>query len=728
MAHAQYAPPGPPRYAPPQIDVISGGGNLLAGSMWISVQGQNRAGLNLHSAPQFVSWNDGDRIDITLPESYRPSACEPIAWVISGSEDDDVINMAQLCEVPAFESGGADTVLPFTVSLYERTHVQLRQSVPNAAALPAGTRRIHGMMRGLEDLGFIYRYDEYEVRADEPPRYLLAAPGGWVRVGNYSTFYSTWDTTAEGGCDRPISLLDDPRDVVKPRYEADGSVSRPVRFWLFFDRRIAGDAAGPGKRAGLSFFINGEPYSQLIKAGNQVQVLVHGYGNINSGELDVTDLINVGGLRNLEFGEPLYTLERSLAGGIAVVFDVSLQIDAANFAGDVVNGDVISVAPRWLPGGGTYVPGVTSLLGNVATEYNNGILRVHPRTGYSLRTEPGELYLFDRVSTLDATVVYGLQENTPGQKAILDSNGYWRVVQSSTSVQEPEIIRAVVSTESGESRARWGEYFTVAANSSIEVVITHPQLIRGDYPDLIAASDSPELNATGIAIYVQRMSNLEIRRFEYGVVSGTGTAQDIALGDFTAGAVVTELPSDPSSDFGFWHPTTPLTTELATGSFLADDYRIAYSYLYDGSTASKINHQPDPLTYLQEFRADLGRIAYTNVAQQFSGYQGLVPVQVADADTISFDLSKGNRFELTLDGTRAFRFLAAPYRLRPGNFDLWIFTPGNTELLFSDAYKFPAGGETSITQIAGGTRVHVLSCVVSSQGLILATLSPYYVV
>ena len=728
MAHAQYAPPGPSRYAPPTIEVVSGGGNLLAGSLWISVQGQNRAGLNLHSTPQYVSWNNGDRIDITLPESYRPSACEPIAWVISGAETDDVLDMAQLCEVPAFESGGADTVLPFTVSLFERTHVELRQSVPNVSALPSGTRRIHGMMRGVESLGFIYRYDEYDSRPDDSPRYLLAAPGGWVRVGNFSTFYSLWDTTAEGGCDRAISLLDDPRDVIKPRYEADGSVSRPVRFWLYFDRRVAGDAAGPGRRAGLSFFINGEPYSQLIKSGDQVQVIVHGYGNINTGELDVTDLINVGGLRNLEFGEPLYTLERSLAGGIALVFDVSLQINAANFAGDIVNGDVISVAPRWLPAGGTYVPGVTSLLGNVATEYNNGILRVHPRTGYSLRTEPGELFLFDRVSTLDATVVYGLQEDTPGQKVILDSNGYWRTVPSSTAVKEPEIIRAVVSTEQGESRAQWGDFFTLEENSSIEVSIVHPQLIRGDYPDVIAGSDSPELNATGIAIYVQQMGSLHIRRFDYGVVSGVGTPQDILLSDFTAGASVSDLPSDPSPDFGFWHPTTPFVTELGGGLFPAGTYRVAYSYLYDGSTASKINHRPDPLTYLREFRADLSYTAYTNVAQQFSGYQGLEPVQIPDANTVSFDLSLGNRFELHLDPARPSRFLAAPTRLRPGNFDIWIFTEGACELSFSNVYKFASGADNQITQLPGATRVHVLSCVAGSNGLVLCTLSPFYVV
>ena len=728
MAHAQYAPPGPKRYAPPIIEVISGGGSLLAGSLYFCAQGQNRAGLNLHSTPQLVSWGDGDRIDITIPESYFPNGCEPIAWVISASEDDDVMNMVQVCEVSAFDPGGGETALPFTISLSRRTHVELRRSVPNVSNLPSGDHLISGMTRGVDELGFLYRYDETDLRPDDPPRHLSATPGGWSRVGNYSTFYSTWDTTAEGGCDRPVSLLEDPRDVVAPRYDADGGQSPSVRFWLFFDRRVAGDVAGAGRRMGLSFFINGEPYSQLIKSGNQVQVIVHGYGNINTGELDVSGLDNIGGLKSLEFGEPLYTLERTLAGGMAVVFDVSLQIDAANFAGDIVNGDVISVSPRWLPAGGTYVPGITGLLGNVAKEYSGGILRVLPRTGYSLQAEPGELFLFDRASTLDGTVVYGLQENTPGQKIILDSNGYWRTVSASTLVQEPEIIRALVSTEAGESRARWGDFIELQANAALRATISHPSMIRADHPDVIAATPIAELNATAIAIYVQQMSSLEIRRFEYGLVSGTGIPQEIIISDFTAGAVVPNLPADPSNDFGFWHPVIPVVDEFGTGVFVAGDYRVAYTYVYDGSTASKINHRPEPLTYLQELRADFGKIAYTNAAQQFSGYQGLTPVTIQDADTITFDLSLGNRFELHLDPARFNRFLSAPARLRPGNFDVWIFTEGGVSISFSSAYHFSSGSSNEIVTITGATRVHVLSCVVGSSGLILCTLSPFYVV
>lgn len=720
MAHAQYAPPGPTTYDPPVINVVAGGGDLSAGSLYFCVQGRNRVGLNLHSTPQLVTWSAGDAIEITLDPRFRPDGCEVLYWLVSASDSVAKNTMTQIAQIEAVDGSGAETPLPLTITFDRDAHLQRLAEVATAALLPSGSDLMPGMLRGVQEWGFVYRYDANALSDRDAPDFIATTPGGWFPHGTFSTYFGD-STLEEGGCDRALGSIDD-REVITPVYAAEGGDSPPVKFWLFYDRTVGGASAQAGKPMTANVSINGRAANQLLKVGDRVEFTFHGYASILDGTLDTLDLELASSQKSLAFREPAYRLEKALAGGMAVVFSVNINLNALDFQGEIADGDTIGVSPKWLAAGGEYVPGASILLGNIATPYGNGIARALPHPGAAIRTQPGRLYVFERATVVDWEVVYGLATDSAGQKLVVDSNGYWRVVGSSVPVSEPEIIRAVVSTESGESNpGAWSS--VVACDGSLDITVSYPSVVRGDYPDLIALDADAELNATQCWVYVENTGLGEIRRFEFALLAGA--TQQFSISDWSLGTVVTALPVRPSDDFGFWEPGETTLVDGTVGTLAAGNYRACYAFHYDGNTATKIDHTPEPMDYLREQRDSLDGIAYLDAAQTFSKFQGIQPEIVADSDPVQFDLNASNRFEIFLDSAIAVRRIENPRNLRMGNFDIWLYQPSSPVFVtWGTKFRFPSGTSSAINTIAD--TVTVVSCSVGSTGLILCEISAYY--
>ena len=106
-------------------------------------------------------------------------------------------------------------------------------------------------------------------------------------------------------------------------------------------------------------------------------------------------------------------------------------------------------------------------------------------------------------------------------------------------------------------------------------------------------------NPFSINIYLQRQDTLEIRRFSgFGVVAST--SQQFTISNWTAG-VIDSLPT-ADADFSLFAPLSGAIVPNITGNFPPTNYRVAYSFVYDGNQITSISHAWPPC--IKEFEGD----------------------------------------------------------------------------------------------------------------------------
>jgi hypothetical protein len=733
-AHAQYAGVGAARFESPTIAVSSTGSNLSPGTLYFFVQAHNRVGANLLSEPVSVSWSNQSTLTWTIPASFAPEAADVRRWTLSASTTDDETTAAQICQVEAYEADGSKISLPHSIALNNAEHVKVAHSVFSQASLPSAGALIHGMLRGVEHVyrtnadgsttdlgGYIYRYNAHSLLTEDLPARIASQIGVWERWGTFLTYYGD-STTEEGGCDR--SLFDVAEtDVELKQYAADGSLSDKVRFWLFYDRQIGGSPAEAGRRMSVDLEIDGEPFNQLLKTGNRCQFTFLGYSDRLTGDLDVFDLDLAGTTRNLSFGQTAYDLEKDLPAASAICFDLAIQLDKNEFSGELSEGTAISVAPKWMPAGGEYIKGISRLYGNIAlTEeiagLGSGICRVIPTTGLSATIQHGRLNIYDYSVYSPRQTLYGFQQTTATQKVVTDGNAYWRVVSGTTAVTEPEALRAIVKCESGESRSGAVSGWTAITSGGISVFVEYPEIVRSDYPDVIAGeAGSP--NAPAVNLYIENQASGEIRRFGPLTKLPYQPDQTFSIENFD-GEIVTSRPSaNPSQDFGCYDPGLAYITS-SSGSFPTGSYRVSYSFVYTGVTITSVNHTPTD-EHIGEMRQRISDIAYENELNTFTKHQASAIVTLSDARTIIPDGNAGNIYELNLSANWGVRTILPPQPVRPGTYQFIVHQGlGNQRVTWS-GFNFLPSAIPEVPAIVGESVV--VSCVATANGALYCTMT-----
>ena len=739
MAHAQYGGVGPARYNAPTIAVSTSGGALSPGSLYFFVQAENRVGANLLSSSTQVTWTNQNYLTWTIPIEYRPEGSDVRRWTLSASSVDDETTAVQVCQVEAYEVDGSQITLPIAITLSSGEHVALNKTVFDQTLLPTTGLLRHGMMRGVEHVyqtnengsqtdlgGFIYRYNAHSVKEVLLPNVISAEIGRWERAGTFSVYFG--DSTQEtGGCDRSVFSLVD-AEVDLDSYEADGSLSERVRFWLFYDRQIEGTSAAAGSRMSIDMEIDGEPFNQLLKLGNRCEFTFVGYVDRLTGGLDVFDLDKAGSTKNLAFGETAYVLEKVLPAASAVCFDVAIRLDKNQFAGEIGAGTIISIGPKWMPAGGEYVRGVSRLFGNIAMRetdsiYGAGTCRVIPAPALSATIQHGRLYIYDRGVYVERQTLFDLEATTAIQKVIVDGNGYWRAVSSATNVVEPEALRAIVRCESGESGAGSMSAWTALTAGELRVIVTYPQIVRADYPDIIAG-EGGTYNAPSIYIYLESQQAGQIRKFGPFVTVPFQTTQTFTISAFN-GTIVTSLPTNPTPDFGCYRPSSTALANGGAGTVPANTYRVTYSFAYTGQTITSISHQPSGYDYIREMDTDMSKAAFTDKNNTFTKHQGTGIVTIADALNIVPDGTASNIFKIFLNTAFGTRTMQAPAPLRPGTYQFIFYqTLGGQMVAWSSAYRFPTYQTENVTTTAG--QKTLVTCVADGTGLLYCVMATPY--
>ena len=583
-----------PQLPPPTVTTVPGAGSFsTGGTLYLWLQGRNRAGYNLPSQAVVVNYDVGDRIDITLDSTHRATGEDIYLWNISASLSDNPTTMSQLAEIQGYEFVGGElslTPLPITISLSEDAHLELAANVADEASLPANTALIHGMVRGINTYGALYRYDAASTADIDPIGHTVltavGSSGRWLPFGAFNT--NILNTSDLGGSDAHVATVANPVDP--PDYPADGTRGYPTDlWWLASPNRIV----PAGTPFNLIVFINGTNRTQASSSGFRIEIL---------GSVDPAT-----GVLDTEVAQPedwfeagkhgAYILPADLPAGHALAVRVRKQFAADQFDGDLTNGSRITYNYQRLNQAGRYVGGLVESVIYAEDDYR----RIVQGSGLDLITLKGAgMVAKTEFPTQGRTPVTGIAANQADQRVIINRHGIVYARDSAYQLRPGEAIRAVISTATGRSRpGSWSNYGAVSAGSIVTITISHPYneatdraTIRADYPDeRIAGSTAGELPLSGLVVYGERQSDGEIR--EFADLVAEDPTQEVQITNWSDGALIASVPSAPSAEFGLIAPgTSTASTSTGASDFIADDYRWCFAYVNDGNQISSISHDP----------------------------------------------------------------------------------------------------------------------------------------
>lgn len=578
------------------ISVSLDGENTVERVLYLSLQIENQVGLNyLSILKDPITVPVGKSLRIVLPQAVKKTGEDFLRYIISASTSNNPQTFVQLCAINLYElNAGVLTTNPFPliVTLSKDEHFKLQSYVQTASDLPSDDNLIEGMVRGVVDDAKFYEYIENPLWTQSLVTSLDADPSGkWVQTNGFGTYII--DSTAGGGCNQSLRSIN-PAIVKASRWF--GGESLPQKFWLV---NRSQDVIPQGTRIGFAFSADGDSITDLISGIGAAKVTFNGIVN-TTGELETSNFQGVGIPRVFKNRKTNLIVPRNVQPGESLSFSIALSTTVAALQSQIGGGQRIKSYPFVYQQAGSYeVFGLIS--GDLIIRTESPIDEfglVLPNVGLSVlvgnRTGIVDAFAF---IDIPRTTVYNLPSNSLNIKLGINGNG--DVYQIFGSVQGFEALLAVVGTLDGVGKiSNYTGNFTVAANTSIKLTVTHPVLggygvIRADYPELTVRGKQCFFNPSQVTIFVQRISDSQIRRFDNFYVT-TSAAQEIIISDWSGGFIVSSLPTPYSSDFGFFqtnNPTAINSTDNA-GNFPADTYRVCFGYKYE-NTVSIISRSPE---------------------------------------------------------------------------------------------------------------------------------------
>ncbi|GAA6622860.1 hypothetical protein [Scytonema sp. NUACC26] len=587
MAYVQYAS-GRTKlpFNTSNVTITNDGSLGVAGTIYLSIQGENRVGRNKNSVLVPVTLTATSKLSITIPPLLNSEDWQNV--IVSASLTNDVNTLTQIVKVNV-----ADIGIPLILSSERIFKLTLNdRTVANASSLPLAPE--YGLIRYVAALNYYYEYDKFSTKVPDGLNVLSATVGRWYRVASSDTYIS--DTTLPGGCDRDIRTPD--LKVTIPDYPVDGSKGAGVVYWM---RNDYTEVIPSGTRVSTIVKLYEEDRSQLFSGLIVLELL--GYVNLTTTVLDTS----------VSSGEILFdpnkrhlTLTEDLPSGHAAVVRVSPKFRIEHLGNVVPFGAKLSVNLQFVGTTGVYSPGV---FGNVIyAEYDKW--RIVPELGLSCRKLKGS-GIVDRyeLNAIGEDSITGLIPQTAAQYIYLTSNS--TAFSNTSNDLESAVIRAVVGTVDGEGIATSYGNITVNSTSKVGITIYYPTDIRSNYPDTtIAGVSKGVFNASSVIFYLK--SGSAYYRSEK-VISPGALVDTFKLDwiDFTASSLPTV-----AANFGLYKPTSVSTTVIAeASSFSTTTYEVFVAFKYI-NTVTTIDHS---VSQLVETIANLAEILDSISTQWFTG-------------------------------------------------------------------------------------------------------------
>ena len=560
------------------------GSQLSAKNLYFSLQTENRVGRNLLLISSLITIPNSGKVTITINSQAKLPAEEIFNYVIGASSSNIPNTFSQIAKIPVTTS----TNFPITLEISKDEFLRTNYITSEDISLIPQSNLLHGMLVGYRGTGLIYEYDSLDSTSIIDNQLVLSSSNNkrFKATGNFSTYISSvYDVDGS----RIDLRANEEINPVLSSYSANGSDSSSVRLWL---DNPSGDVS-VGTR--ITFIVK---INELIKTNlfdRKIRYIFEGIVNLDTCELrttkrdGLTPFEKLGIPLTFNTNNPNFSLEEDLEIGEALSFSIYLNFLAAEINDFLPEKAVISIYPSFVSNIGSYVPG-SDIIGDCIFP-DEGRRRILPSTtisGLEVLSGSGLIknYTFP---LLPKTTILGLIPNTDNQKVFISNLGNCFIAPTNTP--NNSAIRAFVSTKSGETNTtNWSSYISITQNSNFTLKINLPTNIRSDYPDVIANSNS-SFSISKYIIYVQRQSNLEIRRFE--IIYNTNTPNNlftIVLPEWSNGVVVNSLPNNNNPNFNLYSlPYFVVENGLGSG-YSIGNYRFCISYEYDGNQVTSISH------------------------------------------------------------------------------------------------------------------------------------------
>lgn len=619
------------------VEVVSGGNISNEGEIYLSFQLQNRAGFNIPSVSGAIAYQSGQKIVITIPESVRADGWDIHYFIVSAGTTDNPATHVQIAGYSGFEYGvgyepqSVRTTLPATIELSEDEHILLAPSIADLGSLPHGVNRIDRQIRWVtsESKWFQYRADSQLTSSADV---FDADIGQWVRVGAASSYVI--DTKIGMGSDRPLNSILPTSVIPTPPYPGETLTKYlpqwESQYWIINSTPIALPA---GTEFGIELEYNNRRSPDLLSGLFMVKFLgfVRSDGTIRTQDSQGRNFPNVGAFFpwTPKVTTPFITID-ALQPGEAIALAVKPFFSVAELNGQVSPKDIVGVIPVIRTQSGDFNP-LGKLLPKGTVYPNADRYRVVPNVGLIFDILSGHAIVGGYDFPVKPKRTYsGLQPNLSGQKIIINGNAAVYAELPSYTPSSSEALRALVSTEPGESVV--GEWSDYVSASGLILNLSYPNSVRADYPDVIANNNKAAFNPPIVNIYIQREDTLEIRKFS-GFLAIASAGQEFTISNWDSGTI-SSLPV-AGAEFSLFAPGDTAIAPTS-GNFPATNFRATYSFEYDGNQISAISHISPPC--IEEW---LGNFQAPSV-QVVPGVIQLAPGEPASVTNI------GDNFDLNL--------------------------------------------------------------------------------
>lgn len=584
-----------PQAAGVTFTATSGGNFSTPGSIWLAAQFRTRGGLTLHSTPVQVTYTDGGKIICTVTSTAITTGerASVHAVVISGATSNSVAAMQRLAEIPVLATDQQTLLnLPITLELTRDTHLALGASVANLAALPAGSNRIHGMIRAIDT--HYYRYDSGAGSwADFLP---------WSSATNGFTTYFGTSTSAIGGCHRSILSILDADVLPPPPYEPNNSDSTPIILG-YLNGLVEDDGAQIEQDEPIGLTVRVGNVDRTIEFSGFLQATYLGRLRISDGSIDtshssvgVTVPVTTYTATKSQTLSNLYT-PQICPRGYALLYKFTLKFRPGEIPG-LYRGVGIKLycAPQGSAGEYDLSGRLVGSAAIVAPDIDgDSLLRIYPRPlGVESRAGAATIksYTFGRGSLRIAT---SLAADTAGQKIAMSGTTRGNIVvrQPAEALSAVEVVRAVVSTLPGEGNlSPWSSSFQIlSGTATLQIGVTIPTTIRADYPDVIAGQ-----LATSTALKARLYYRVGGTIYKLPTTLNIPSSGTVSLSvSSLTGAISMGSSVAPNADPGFSLfrvETAPTVNSSGSGQVPTGSYEFAVALVYEaGNTnATKISH------------------------------------------------------------------------------------------------------------------------------------------
>lgn len=536
------------------------------------VQFVNRVG---KSALTYVSTVYSDRINVTINDGVIKTT-EEVFWVAisvskTTSEEDAYI-------VYQYRVRDADqyTVRPLphtrSINIYSTTEVTVQDS-SLLGQLPTTVVNAGSIAYATVENKF-YRLDP---SAQATPDGLISYGTIVNGIGNWTEYSGSFSAYVPnlggiGSSDVPISMA--PSSTLKLPIKSTAIESAKMRFWL--NNGLSADSSVYIEEAQFTFDVkvNGTSGFNSLFA-NKIAYQLVGYIDRVTADIVYTPLDQ--SVKKWNPVDGFIRLTEPMPPNQAAVIDAWISCD---------NDELIGKVPFQLSEVQILILPVSDISGGKPSELAKpiGDLILKDRSKFLILPDlvrlPGiatfkDGYLADSAST---QYVPGCVEDTANQKVIINGalNGFCDVRQSPVVLNHGEFVRAIISSEPGESKIAQSNTITVT-NKKITISLIHPTGVRSDYPDpAIAGMEDDDIyfNPEFFVVYLKKDSIVYRCSPEYT------SETSLTISSLSGIPAVASLPPDPDLYFSLFEPNSVSIASSGTGG-LTGTFTAYVCYYYE---------------------------------------------------------------------------------------------------------------------------------------------------